>query len=210
MHEFIVTQEPVSVVTAQEAKDAGVFSADDSDASVQASLDAAQAMIDGPTGWLGRCIGEQEICMTVDVVYCDEIELFFPPIIEITEVAHVATDGTETIQDESGYWVKQPNSTRPKLMFSGSAPVVDRGETIRITYTAGYAEVPYRIKQAIMLMARNLLTAVPVSGVVGALRSETIEGVGRWDYTAMSGEQATEYIGSQACALLGGYRIAHL
>lgn len=205
----VVTSGPASAVTAAEAEGAGVFQASDLDANVQSALDAAQSTIDGPYGWLGRCIGVQEIQMIVTGVYDGELELF-PPVIAVTEVAHLATNGTATISAAGDYWLMLPKSSAPKLLFGTTAPIINRGESLRITYTAGYATVPPRIKQAIMLMARTMFLSSSASSTIGPLRSETIEGVGRLDYATMSGDVAAKYMDMTTTALLGGYRVRHL
>jgi hypothetical protein len=80
----VVIEPPELVVSAQEARDARVFTDDDDDDYIEMLLDIAQSEIDGPPGWLRYCIGEQILQVTLPVR--EEVRLDalpFRPAVEI-------------------------------------------------------------------------------------------------------------------------------
>lgn len=79
------------------------------------------------------------------------------------------------------------------------------GCTRVVQYWAGQPaeEIPKRIKHAIIMMAGMLRDAVPADE--GALKSKTVDGVGRWDYSLPDG--AAEAMKSAAERLLSTYRV---
>ncbi len=106
-----VIEPPETVVTAQEARDARVFTTDDEDDYVDTLLEIAQSEIDGPAGWLNRAIGKQLLQITLPA--CTDVKmecLPYPPVTEI--VSNVLSDDgcTRVIQ----YWAGQPIDEVPK------------------------------------------------------------------------------------------------
>jgi hypothetical protein len=80
----VVIEPPELVVTAEEARTARVFTADDDDEYVEGLLEIAQSEIDGPAGWLGRSIGVQTLQVTFPS--CTDVRpecLPYRPVIEI-------------------------------------------------------------------------------------------------------------------------------
>lgn len=80
------------------------------------------------------------------------------------------------------------------------------GRTRAFRWRAGYltpSDVPPAIKHAIIMMAGVLRDAVPSDE--GSLKSKTIDGVGRWDYSLPDGAAAT--MRSAADALLSQFRV---
>jgi hypothetical protein len=87
----VVIDPPEIVVTADEARTARVFTEDDDDEYVESLLEIAQSEIDGPSGWLGRCIGEQVLQIILPAsVEVDGACLPYPPFVEI--VSDVVSD----------------------------------------------------------------------------------------------------------------------
>lgn len=167
----VVIEPPELVVSADEAREARVFSTDHDDDYVEMLLDIAQSEIDGPSGWLNRAIGEQLLQITLPA--CVEVEadcLPYPPVTEIVSDVESDDGCTRVVQ----YWAGQP-----------------------------IEQVPRRIKHAIIMMAGTLRDAVPDAG--GTIKSKTVDGVGRWDYSLPDGAAAA--MKSTAERLLSTYQV---
>jgi hypothetical protein len=94
----------------------------------------------------------------------------------------------------------------PNYIDTVSDTLSQDGRTRAFRWRAGYpdaASVPAAIKHAIIMMAGVLRDAVPADE--GALKSKTIDGVGRWDYSLPDGAAAS----MQKCAdsLLAQFRV---
>lgn len=84
MQKVVVIEPPERVVEAQEARDARVFTEADDDTYIEGLLEIAQSEIDGPPGWLNRCIGEQVIQLTQPAFLPVRADcLPYPPVMEI-------------------------------------------------------------------------------------------------------------------------------
>jgi hypothetical protein len=87
----VVIEPPEPVVTAQEARDARVFTDDDDDIYIEMLLEIAQSEIDGPPGWLRYSIGEQVLRTEIPASAIVQAEcLPFRPVTEI--ISNVASD----------------------------------------------------------------------------------------------------------------------
>lgn len=174
MHIPVVIEAPAAVVTAAEARDAKVFTADEADSYVNMLLSVAQARIDGLDGTLRRAIGLQtlEIIVPASCVV-DTARLPLPPFVDV-------------VSDE----------------------ISDDGATRAYRWRAGYGAppakpVPAPIKHAIIMMAGILRDAVPADE--GSLKSKTVDGVGRWDYSLPDGAAASMQKASES--LLAQYQV---
>lgn len=153
----VVIERPTAVVTPAEARAAKVFSASDGDSYVSMLLAIAQAQIEGSYGRYGMAIGRQTL--------------------EITLPAHCSVDVTDL--------------PLPPYISTVSETLSDDGRSRRFRWLAGYGGdepaqlVPVQIKHAIIMMAGALRDAVPDDE--GAVKSKTIDGVGRWDYSLPDG-----------------------
>jgi hypothetical protein len=191
---------PAALVTAEEARAAGAFSAEDADARIQFLLSTAQQSIDGPHGRLGRAVGDQELEAVLPSrgAAIRPIQLPLPTATAIISV-HAGPAGDEAVIAPGAY------------AFDG-ANVIPRGswaasEAIRIRYKAGWTaqDVPEVIKHAIIMMAGQLKTLQIVSG---ALRRETIDGVGTWDYVMP--DTAASALRGAADDLLRPFKVYHV
>lgn len=101
---------------------------------VEVLIAAATSWIDGPAGWLGRCIGEQTLEYRGD---CWPSCLPYQPVIEIVSalVGDQQIEGVDVHQDGQ--------LSRPGHLPDGR---------VVIQYRAGYAETPAPIKVAIMML----------------------------------------------------------
>ncbi|MBB3937678.1 hypothetical protein [Aureimonas phyllosphaerae] len=122
---------------------------------------AAQAHIDGPPGWLGRCLGVQ----TLEWSGCDwpwPVVLPYPPLIEVLSVHFINPAGVE--------------QTLPVADLTELVDLPDvRGRMgdVRIRYRAGYEEPPASAKAAVILMAMGLASTTEANG---GLRAFTVDG----------------------------------
>ncbi len=153
----VVIEPPENVVSPEEARRARVFTEDDDDDYVEELLEIAQSEIDGPDGWLGRCVGVQTLKATIiadDEIFADirADRLPYQPVIEILS-NELSEDGCQRV----------------------------------VEYRAGQEidDVPRRLKRAIILMAAALKDAAPDEG--GFIKRKTIEGVGSREYTLPNG-----------------------
>ncbi|TDW65355.1 putative phiE125 gp8 family phage protein [Novosphingobium sp. PhB55] len=180
MSAFVLTP-PEPVVSVPDAKaHLRVLHADE-DALIATYIAAATAHIDGPDGWLGRAIGIQTLEMRLPTFgNCGAITLPYPPAVDIESVAYVNAlgDSVELASDQyelSGGVLRPAWPTSfPVAAWRGAA-----GETVRIRWKAGYADLPPAIQAAILLMVGDLYanreTAAVGSGSAPIPMSTTVE-----------------------------------
>ncbi len=117
---------------------------------VEGLVAAATAWIDGPTGWLGRVLGEQTLEAT-GVIHCDPVRLAFGPVIEIDSIKFTDAAGNEQTIDPASY-SRHGDCLAAKAGFAWPA------EPVRIRYRAGYPVIdgkstaPAPVKVAIMML----------------------------------------------------------
>jgi len=175
----VVTSPPEPFVTLEEAKAHLRVEQDDTheDALIEALIAAATGHIDGPEGWLGRAVGEQ----TLELRRCGFaacIELPYPPVTSVSAVVYDDADGIEQSLDNSVFRLYGPTLA---LAPGASWPATQsEPESVRVTYAAGYEEVPAPIKQAVLLMVGDMfkhrettqigaISSVPMSMTVDRL-----------------------------------------
>lgn len=166
------------------------------DAVITALIAAVQAGIDGPTGWLGRALGEQTLELT-RADFRRSIRLPYLPATDIVEVGYRDADGEEQAVASESYRL-----AGNALLFARdfSFPATECGEdAVIVQYKAGYAAeaVPPNAKQAVILGVQHLKS---MSDQSLFLRSEDVEGVGSFTYTV--GEGATDVIKAATESLL--------
>ena len=177
------------------------------DAAVAAMIAAATEEIDGPTGWLGRCLGPQLLEWSLDRWPCrDRFELPIGSELEIVSVVYVDPAGQEQT------W---PFPT--PLYFDGLPPIRGRKGDLRIRYWAGYGDrdgtdptkwieaVPARVKQAVIMSVQHM-KALGAENLF--LRSEEVEGVGTRTYTVS--DQAGAIIRETTKRLLSGVKVPRI
>jgi len=147
------------------------------DALIDGLIQAATAHIDGPTGWLGRCLGRQTWDMKLDsdewpAGSTDYLQLPCRPTIAVDFVKYTDTDGVE--QTWRDYTVLGLNSvTSPARIIPNWRSTWPRvrsplGEAATVRFTAGYSksdgesspgyvnDVPTPIRAALKLMIGDL------------------------------------------------------
>jgi len=133
-------------------------------AGAELAIKAVTEELAAPNGWLGRSLGKQTLEL-VDT--CWPYQLPYGPIIGVKSISYTDDNGVVQTLDEAEY----------ALLGNMLVPLNGwpSAQAVRITYEAGYEEVPANAKYAVMLAAQSLLTAVSEDMFV---TSETVEGVG--------------------------------
>ena len=156
------------------------------DPRIAALIAAAQEEIDGPDGWLGRSLGEQEL--EFSPVSFEGVRLPCPPIVDIVSITYLDREGerqtlsTDVYEEIDGCLLLKLGQKWPSYLC--------REGSILIRYQAGYdgtavaeggtGDVPARVKEAIIL-AVTYASSVAAENLF--LRSEEVEGVGTIQYT---------------------------
>jgi uncharacterized phiE125 gp8 family phage protein len=176
MHVTVVTA-PDPIVSWEEAQLHLHLDGDDEQTLVEGLVAAATEWIDGPTGWLGRSLGVQDLEVRFAALACSRLILPYGPVTNVTSIKYLDNSGIEQGYSDSNYTVLSDGSISLNAGASWPATYTDP-EAIRIAYSAGYAEVPKAIRAAILLMVGFLFEnreASPeqalTSGAVEALLS---------------------------------------
>ncbi|TPM41547.1 hypothetical protein [Mesorhizobium sp. B2-3-4] len=150
------------------------------DAAVAAMIVAAQRLIDGPSGWLGICLGPQTL-ETVVRCWSDVETALFGPVIDIESILYIDASGDEhQVPDDD--WLL--DGGRLYLASSWVRPALaSRRFPIKITYDAGYNEsdpysggtgdIPENAKAAIIDAVQQLILAR--SDTLGLRSVETVD-----------------------------------
>lgn len=149
---------PPAIITLDEAKAHLRVDASDDDALIAGMTMGATAALDGPTGWLGRALGVQQLEVSIPHPRGNWIELPFPPIISIDAVTYDDSSGAEQTVSPATYALRRGGIR----LLSGSWPAAEDG--IRVRYTAGYqssdsppvAAVPANALAAIKIMLSGM------------------------------------------------------
>lgn len=155
----------------------------DDDALLDALIEAATSHIDGPEGWLGRCLGPQTWDWTIDAISDDGmswsntwalnrsyVQIPVRPVISVDAITYLDGDGVR--QSWTDFVVFGLGSTGPARIqptLTGHWPsVISQPEAVTVRFTAGYAKgdgetsegtveaVPYAIKAALKLIVGDL------------------------------------------------------
>jgi uncharacterized phiE125 gp8 family phage protein len=160
-----ITPPPFEPMTLDEVKLYLRVDHDDEDAVIERCIKAARQYADGPDGFLGRALIDQEWELTLDKFPIREIKIPLPPLIEVVNVFYDDSGGVQTILDPSGYSVDAV-SEPGWIVPVGTWPTTFDGiNSVRIRFRAGYVdasmsppvgEVPADIKQALLLYAGTM------------------------------------------------------
>jgi len=161
-----------AVVSLEEAKAHLRVDHDDDNDYIESLVDVATATIDGPAGWLGRCLVEQTLeWRGPGFAPCDG-RLPYPPVISVESVKYDDNVGAEQTVPNGNYRVVgQPSQPRLILAFGASWPSARcDDEAVRVRYVAGWPVEtegdgedavttwtgPAPIRHAILLMVSQL------------------------------------------------------
>src|SRR5687768_14979609 len=98
-----VLTQPAPLVDVEEAKlGLGFQGATDKDSMIEGLILAAQAELDGPPGWVGISVAEQQIELRLDA-FCSTIKLPYGPIAGVGGVNYLDDDGVEQTASASLY-----------------------------------------------------------------------------------------------------------
>lgn len=159
----VVVVEPpeVPVVSLEEAKAHLRVDHDDDDDYIESLIEVATATIDGPAGWLGRCLVEQTLEWRGSGFGPCDGRLPYPPVVDIEAVEYDDSVGAQqTVPGASYRVIGQPNQPRVALAVGASWPSARcDDEAVRVRYVAGYGgpeDVPAPIRHAILLTVSQL------------------------------------------------------
>lgn len=225
----LITPPTDEVVTAAEARAQLRLPTSVTDDMIEALIDAAVEQIDpAGGGWLGRALRPQTWEIRSDGFPCYyegrgyardvrsayEVELPYPPLLIVDSVKYDDSDGVErTLVEGTGFRVLGLGSRRRARIapvYNGSWPSSVRcdAESVRIRFTAGYEvssgvdPLPAPIKQAVLLMVKNLLALGERNLFVSA---ETVDGVGSRQFVVS--ENAANVMRAAAEGLLSTLRV---
>lgn len=148
------------------------------DELLELEIAAAQAVIDGPGGWLERALGRQTLELRLDG-FCAEdwrvgpdyawdagwsapwpfarrIKLPFPPFVSVTSITYEDGSGADQVLTPTG-WQASDEGVEPAFGTGWPSGRV-AANAVRIRYVAGYDpdKVPPQAKQALLLMVADL------------------------------------------------------
>jgi hypothetical protein len=105
----------------------------------------------------------------------------------VTSIKYLDADHVEQTFSSADYWVSGVGRTGRITLKSGSVwPTVGAySDAVVIRFVAGYSVVPEPLISAVLLEAAETVAA-QASGGSGAVRSETIDGVGTVTYDVSS------------------------
>lgn len=160
---------PASLVDLDSAKEHLGVETNEKDAMIDGYIAAASAWIDGPGGWLGRCLAEQTLELRGHVfAACDRLP--YGPVSTITEVKYVDPQGVEQTLDPAIYSLTSGHLT----LSPGKAWPAVRGdaEGVRVRYIAGSKDYPMQARQAVLLLVGQWFAvreAVNVGNIVNEM-----------------------------------------
>lgn len=170
---IVVVTPPAPVVTWEEADAHLKLDGDTTQQDeVEAMIAAATAVIDGPTGWLGRAIGVQTLEARFDKLYPDcGVYLPYAPVNALVSVKYLDADDVEQTADLADFdlFGSELYPRKGRWAWAGGS---SRREAVRVRYEAGYATIPAPIRAAILLMVGDLYRfrdSVAMGGTGGAV-----------------------------------------
>lgn len=174
---------------------------DEADPAITRMIAAAQATIDGPTGWVGRAFGKQTIELWLPYFPCEDLTLL-GPVIGSVSVKYLDREEVEQTVDP-GLYRNAGNDLLFKRAFRAPATTC-APDAVRIQWEAGYEAnaMPPQAKEAVILMT---LHAKAVGAENLFLRSEEVDGVGTLQYTVS--DQAGAAVVKAVESLLNGLRV---
>jgi hypothetical protein len=148
-----VTTQPAPLVDVEEAKLAlGFVGTTDRDEQIEGLILAAQAELDGPTGWVGISVAEQSLELRIDA-FTTLIQLPYGPVTGVGAVNYLDDDGAEQTADGSLYDVLTDSIV---LVDGESWPEsYAQAEAVRIAYDVGISDATdprvFMMKSAIIM-----------------------------------------------------------
>ncbi|MGO4339005.1 head-tail connector protein [Labrys sp. KB_33_2] len=127
------------------------------DTYIAGLIEAAFVWIDAPDGWLGRAVREQGFearfagfCQRLGGYRVPWLSLPLLPVSAVTSVIYLDDRGNEQPLAPADYRFAD---TELRPAPGKSWPVtLDGPDTVRVRFTAGYADIPAPIRQAVLLL----------------------------------------------------------
>lgn len=226
---YLITPPTDAVVSVDDAREQLNLPSTIADATIEAMIGAAVNLIDpAGGGWLGRALRPQTWELRSPTFPCAytgsgydrnyrhsyESELPYPPLLFVDSVKYDDGDGVEqTLVEGTDYRVFGAGAAKDKGRI---APVHGRSwpssvrcdpESVRIRFTCGYEigsvdSLPAPIRQAVLLMMRNLLALSERNLFVS---SEDVPGLGSRSFIVT--ENAQKVMAAAAESLLATHRV---
>lgn len=170
----LVVTPPARLVPLEDMKDHLRVTSGDEDELIEAYIDAACAWLDGPDGWLGRCVGEQVLEVRYGTgrgltAFDAGPNIIVPigPVISVVEAEYWDRDGVAADLDVETFELRHD-----VVDWGAETAWVGRANRVRLRYRAGYADPPKPILQAVKLLVgqwyRNR-SAINVGNIVNEL-----------------------------------------
>lgn len=135
-----------------------------------AYIRAAVGMVDGPDGWLGRCLMTQTLELTADrfpprqgwiKLPCPPLQLTGSPPAPAVTMTYVDQAGQTQTIDASVYQVIGAGGSQPARIVLGPdkewpTPRMQK-DAVTITYTAGYGDAPTDVPEPIRQALRMIV-----------------------------------------------------
>jgi uncharacterized phiE125 gp8 family phage protein len=167
-----VTAPAAEPVTLAEAKaQCRIYHSDD-DTLLGTLIAAARESIDGPTGWLGRCLVQQTWDMKLDDFPSSGCGIHIPlaPLSSVTSISYVDSNGDSQTLAPSSYQVVNGGARRSRIdeAYGTNWPATrDQADAVTVRLVLGYppsedsppdygANVPTPIMQAILIMVADM------------------------------------------------------
>ena len=139
-------------------------------ATIQDCIDSAVGHIDGPDGWLNRCLITQAWAVDLDGWWGLDcygvwrprlLQLPLAPVSAISAVRYIDQSGVTQTLDPSNYHVFTGRDPGVQLITGFSRPALAcHDRTVSIEFVAGYGDawtdVPAQIRRALLLMTGDL------------------------------------------------------
>lgn len=202
----LVSPPAVEPVTVDEARAALGLPSSALDMAISAALIASRQSLDGKEGFLRRAIISQTWDLTLDDAPGGCVALPLPEIQSIVAVSVWDGDAWVDIPDTEYRLSKGV----PDVLVSRSGWRRGVGpRSFRVRYVAGYgptaSSVPQAIRQAIILRARPIISAMTIDP---ALQRERVDGVGEFQW--MLSTATTDVYEVAAMSLVGNFRVRTL
>jgi uncharacterized phiE125 gp8 family phage protein len=170
---IVVVDPPADpVVSLEEAKAHLRVDHDDDDDYIASLVEVATGTLDGPSGWLGRCLVEQTLEWRGDGFGSCDLRLPYPPVTEVVSVKYDDVAGIEqTVPSPTYRLLGQPSAPRLALVVGAAWPSArNDAESVRVRFTSGWPTEtegegddavvawtgPAPIRHAILLMVSEL------------------------------------------------------
>lgn len=122
---------------------------DDDDALIDRLVKSAVAKLDGADGLLGRCLSPQVWRMALDCFPAREVRIPLPPLRSVETITYVSRAGQSETLDPATYMVAGVGDDGRIVPVGRWPETAARPESVIVTFSAGYDQVPYEIAQAI-------------------------------------------------------------